>query len=59
MSVELNLESDSIDVLLDAILFTLQNAPSKSRGGAIAINEADYTELNRIKDLLEESYLSK
>ena len=57
MSIELNLESDSIDVLVDAIIFTLANAPSVSkRLGEIAINEADYTELERIRDLLEASF---
>ena len=59
MSVELKLENDSIDVLVDAIIFTLANAPSVGkRLGEIAINEADYTELERIRDLLEASYLN-
>ncbi len=56
MSIELRLESDSVDVLLDAIIFTMSNAPAKSIGGSIAINEADRDELERIRDLLEETY---
>ncbi len=54
MSIDLTLESDSIDVLLDAILFTLQNAPAN--GGGIVINEADRKELERIRELLEDTY---